>query len=64
VVKINDKSSVAEPCHFHTVSIPVQVPTSYFPSYGSGSGSDRGKMIRLCWNMKYENGEDIKGENV
>jgi hypothetical protein len=25
--------SVAETCHFH----PVQVPTSYFPSYGSGS---------------------------
>ncbi len=29
------KSSVAEPCHSDTV--PVQVPTSYFPSYGPGS---------------------------
>ncbi len=29
--------SITEPCHFDTV--PVQVPTSYFPSYGSGYGS-------------------------
>jgi hypothetical protein len=32
-----DWYSVAEPCHFETV--PISVPTSYFPSYGSGSGS-------------------------
>ncbi len=31
-----------EPCHFDTVLVPVQVPTSYFPSYGSGSGSGSG----------------------
>jgi hypothetical protein len=29
-------TSGAEPCHFKTV--PVQVTTSYFPFYGSGSG--------------------------
>ncbi len=32
-------SSVTEPCHFDKVLDPVHVPTSYFPSYGSGSGS-------------------------
>jgi hypothetical protein len=32
-------TSVAEQCRFDTVK--VQVPTSYFPSYGSGSGSSR-----------------------
>jgi hypothetical protein len=31
--------SVAELCHFDTVPVLVQVPTSYFNSHGSGSGS-------------------------
>jgi hypothetical protein len=35
-------SSVAEPCHFDTVPVLAKVPTSYFPSYGSGSGSCSG----------------------
>ncbi len=30
---LND--SVAELCRFDTVPVPVQVPTPYFPSYGS-----------------------------
>jgi hypothetical protein len=34
--------SVAEPRHFDTVPVPVHVPTSYFPSNGSGSVSGSG----------------------
>jgi hypothetical protein len=36
-LKVVAPAGVAEPCRFDTV--PVPVPTSYFPSYGSGSGS-------------------------
>ncbi len=32
--------SVAEPGHFDRYTVPVQVPTSYFPPYGFGSGTD------------------------
>jgi hypothetical protein len=32
-------ASVAEPCHCDMVPVPIQVPTCYFSSYGTGSGS-------------------------
>jgi hypothetical protein len=47
--EINVPYSVAEPCHFDTV--PVQVPTSYFPSYGSGSGSLH--KFKKLWKLKF-----------
>jgi hypothetical protein len=28
---------IAEPCGYDTIPVPVQVPTSYFSFYGSGS---------------------------
>jgi hypothetical protein len=39
-------SSVAKPCHFDTVLVSVQVPTSYFPSYGSGSSHNFNKILK------------------
>jgi hypothetical protein len=41
-------SNVAEACHFYT----LPVPTSYFPSYGSGSGSDSDSLQNLKKNFK------------
>ncbi len=36
------------PCHFNTIPVPVQVPTSNFPSYGSSSGSGFGPGYGSC----------------
>ncbi len=45
LVRQSLETSIAEPCRFHTDPVPVQVPTSYFPNYGSNTVSCSGAPV-------------------
>ncbi len=45
--------SFSESSHFYTVLVQVQVPTFYFPSHGSGSGSYRYIIVRNFFKLSF-----------